>query len=1562
MARTTKGNPTLDNFLKLAPSVFSTLHYHVYARLCRIGSDSALDTMINEISAAGVNISRTDVERGLINLSPFYNELDLWFQQLGRDTNYGSYVKILKQGSNYVIRVFPDLRGVLVLSRMSDTFPFSNRLPSSMSKEQVANVVIAALKETGLYVGSTPAGLETTILAIDDNEASYTMGQESFGGPFRSHQSKLPDSLSANNAYYSMKHGVEVKSVGDDFDMELQIRPFYEILVGPDTIKELVETEDKSAIPFLLKQWATNVAQRVSYTNSSRGYRHSKVVDPRYTLKQLDVIVRTHGNIKPRVNGEGFAVSTKGLPIFIPNINRISEYMAQLSKVTTNDRGEFAFEERMGDWDNSVLMTDWMNDILVYTDAAGSLRIHRMLGYTKMTPAADYVFLNSAVISPGNNVILSTLTKYMDGIVTFEEAIAQLPQELRESVGSITFTGSISQLISPTSSKLAKKDSGHLYDSDYAIRFKHLIGLDLEELGDMEGLKRACAIVQAYFKAARNKRKSIKMPVMSRIHHLEYLMVNSTRGQDWFETTRKEAIEVRDKNRPQPLLQEIDLPNMSVGENGNLKGWMPHQVRVVSNQAAGPIAGALDVATGGGKSLLSLSACLINKMNNPKQRVIVFTKPRLIKNTVSEINFFTGGKMNVLVLSPRNIRYMKHRLKIKTAEQFFDYVKGLPDNTIFLSAYSHLTTAANLFDDLDTPTKILDTDIGLSPFLQLLRMLNFEFGFCDESHLIKNFDAARSMATYSAMVYAERRQLASGTMNSNTVLDLVGQGFAINPMMYTGDKNIFMDRFGLSSPIIKDDEDAARIKKRMSAFAQVSSAYKKDWSFVNPDLKEEYLIGSATPLQSEFYNKLLEEAALMLKEMTDKKKIIGDGAEDDGDDEEEPETAADFDDEDSFFIRAAEVSLAKAEQFLLAPDTNEQYLTWEKRPSGQDLVSPAVEMVDRQFDRIFAQPNGDYSKEKAAVFGIHKVVSAHFVKHSRWKSRMIHYTSGDEEAIRKFKTDGEIYILCADSTSLREGENLQLLSHIFTLQPPWAPGDDEQLKSRMYRPDPKMEFNKDFGTQYWCLINRADGMPGMSQIKLARMISKAISVARLKYGEEPLWKNISGRLDDLDLISMSMDFLFASSQNSIAPYMSAWKDFGAWEQNLNRVSRIELARELELANPDLKLVDESGKVIDRALFVRSAMREAKSTKTIPGSRRAYTPWEPGSTPADPYKMGLRVLGTDEINVGDYVMTEYGPAIVQRVNARKLIIETYGMKKVTVFRSSVSVPSKDGKAKLEELIKNPAMWRAESDHAKDFLARFDAIDPSASMAPVKATTSKTKAVQKPQVKDDVPRLPNADLDEKMELDELDVHTFLINTIPHLLVTEDVPALGDRGWHRIAPFLSITFNSWKVCEQFIDKLADRYYIEPQHLESLMEEIELLRAGRALTLNKAIPAKKLRQFQLDDHRKMKAYRGTQQVRPYFIAFDRGIRLVFSRQAHETAVLTYVKRMAAKNAGKIKTPVENPGFWAFPFSSFRDAMVEVRALGKRFDMSEEHVKGQLQELKEDLKELRQAAQRPDM
>ena len=1582
MVKAPKVSPTVE-FVKNALGIISQAMASSFTPISRFAStpvyQAGRDQIVDLLDMGSSVISMDDFRPMVVEIGDAIKSAD-------SNKEYITRAKKDREGYTFEIYKKPTQGGQFVFSTMTNSFPGSTlrEFKNRISSKDKLSVLWKMMAEAGFsftpneekftaYYSPTVYGAGTKQKELPEPLELITVDTTSIKGildKIEGSMNHLHSQKLANSVYnVTITYEVEVEDLG--FDVSVIITPKILLSVSNMLLPYLAETTDKSANDFLAITWMNDAVARA--TKPTKGSRNLPAVDMRITSEQLRKTKERFGVAKPRVNAHGFCISKNRLPMFVPVVDSTAEYMKDNSNYSVDENGYIEYEDVSAEWASKIIMVDWFNDVIVYTNASGRISTHRLLGYVPLDATSEYVFLNTPLGDRSVKETMNNLAKVVNSIVSPSDAQQYLSADFSKTdsynAGKIT-QSFMDLIISIVTIRLNRTldvvDPGFGHEIVSQPLIKHLFGIELEELSEPH--RSQCAHLAAYLKAASKKRAEVTMAVMNRIVGLEYFLVMPNKIEAAFPSIKEETLKERDKRRNNgKLLDVIDLPNLDAGPDGNLQGFLPHQVRIISESAQGADTGLVGVATGGGKSILQLADVLLKLQENPKWRPICVTKTRLVKNLISEFNYFSRGKLNVVSLTKAQMKYIQQTMKLYTAQAFVNWVKNLPPNTIFVCSYSDFSSLTPIFDDLDVPSRVMLSDIGLPQFLHIMRIIGFDIVECDESHIIKNMKSKRSRYSYSLLAQAKVKKEMSGTLLSNTAVDIIGQSYGLNPMIFGDNEDDFKDLYNISSGLIKSDESAFKINERLAKFTQRSEATREDWAYLLPDMYDQTLSPELTPKQEKFYAKLLLEAEAELKAKMDK------GSPGDVDDEADPE-GGDEEDEDDSMLAAIDSSLAKAEQFLLAPDTNEQYLAWSENPTGADLVSAVVKAVDAKLAEIYRNRGSDHSNNKTAVFSIHKVASIHFMKHTKFKDIALHYTAGDEQVIRKFKSDPDKLLLVADSTSLREGENLQMLSQIFTTQPTWAPGDFEQLLARMYRPDPKGTYSKDRIDHYWVIPSHMRGQPTFSTVKLARMASKAVSLARLRYERDPRWREISWEFEDLDLLRMNLKTVFQSSTQDIEPYLRAWEKFVRFERKINQDMRIKVAKITEDANPGVKLLDSSNRVIDRSLFNKLVMREARSTTMLPNSKRVFTPWARGAVPADIHRMSLSILGADKIEVGAYVMTEYGPAIVQNVGENQLTVELYGRKRAKVYRDRVAVPSGDGVKKLEDLISNNSAWATESFvDAMRNLATYDADE---SLAP-KSGRKRTQVADNTRTTTPIPTAEpvrpkpepapstrfnikdlKEDSDEQEEEEALaieEIYTYLMNGMPALVILEAPSGVENLGWNRVAPFVGMRFKNWKIADSFLATMLKRFSMTQSKYDLLEEEMDEFRSGNVMKLTRRVTDAQARNFFVSNHRKLGTSKdGRDRVDPYWIAIDRDVYLAFSTESHSQKVMTWLKSIASRNSGDIKTPKNFPEMHVKIFSSLSEATSDVRELGRAFSIPEGQIRQELRELKEDVQALR--------
>lgn len=1397
-----------------------------------------------------------------------------------------------------------------IIDDMLDSLPKAVRDKKGMDFEAYLDAV------SGLNVAPSVSAVLSP--AIDTNKDVYFDFLKDFV-KFKLYATKVPFNEGAGMSTLEFKFAIELDGT---------------------LYNEIVDADEFS--PYLVYLWVNN-----SLMNTSR--RGIQVIDPRKVAKHKDSILKL-GPIRPKVNKEGFCIHGSGTPMYIPpDLDVIEKYMKIANSCIDEDgnfiRNDLVEKHNLG---NALLYVDWVNDILAYTSPTGILNTFNLGNVAPLDKHNEWMFLNTPIYHPN-------LTRIM--------------RVIQESLNALEDPAQAEKYVASTSAKkiLQEKTPEQIYQevvirlasiSSQDATLANLCGYQLEgkyeEFPDgIAHIRALGALIRHLGHVVSQDKTALKVPhsmanagVLNRIIGFEYLLraVDKYKAEDL--VPLKEAY---DKEHAKAKLdytkREIDIPNIMVTDEPGrgLTGLLPHQGLLATSIMQTPMHSIKAVDTGGGKTILTLLASIFGIVNM-KTIPMIMTKSRLIKGTVTEINSVCQGKMNAMPFTPLILRRMGRRAGIKTFAKFLEWYKALPPNTVLVSSYTAMASRRKIYEDLSVINGFGDAPVYTTQFLLIVKLLGIRIIEGDESTMIKNPDSARSRNSYAVFSHADARSIASGTLVSNTINDLVGQTRAISPYIFGDNVEAFANTYKVSLGII-NDESAGIIKGRLRSTTAYYEAQKESWSYMLPVKEDEIRFARMTELQSEFYDILMNEALLMMLEAEKKKDKKDKNADADDDEDEEDDDDEDDDDdpeaEDNAFIAKAKVYLQNVEAFLVAPDSNEQYVRWEKRPNGEDLVSPKVRLADKLITEHLAKHAGNLKQNKIMIFGWNKVASEHFMRHSQYAKQTLHYTAGNEEVVRNFANNENVVLMCADETSLREGENLQMTSLILRQQSVWAPGDHEQAVARMYRPDPRGRYNRESVQHIWLMNEKSNGGLTLDGSKMARLTSKFVSNARFRYEGRPEWRRVSAEFDDLKMIKMNLQLIFYTPKEDMIPYWGSWKTFTEWETQLNTASKISAARDLE-AKTGETLLDANGKIIDINQFIRLAMYKVTSTKDIPGSKRVFMPLIPNAIPPDPDNWGFKVMGQQEVPVGTVVYTEFGPGIIVGVTARGAKVQLADGAKIGFKKGDILLVNPKRYKEFAEIVKNPSRWRDES------FTPFGK-GKTAKAAPVADEEEVIDSLEEDDITED---------DE--DSDELDVITGMINGWPALLIMNDMPRLKQiKGWNRVDPFISVGFRNWTVAEKFLDQLDGKMAIPDKVHTRLMEEMKMIREGKAMRLGTQIDMGSFRDFFRMQHKKLGKDKNNRYIlHPYWIASETDIKLAFDINSHEQTFVSWLVRQGSLQPAL--TVKKNETFWINTFTSIREATDDMENLRQLGDIDEAGLKSDLAELKKDIQLLKRPRSKP--
>lgn len=1384
-----------------------------------------------------------------------------------------------------------------------------------------------------------------------------------------------------------LKTYISVRQIEEGMVQTLEFKVSTEM--DPGVYANVIKAEDFSS--YLVHLWV--------HTAMSPKYQGGIITDPRIVARQSANMQNRFGSLKAKTDERSFGVYANGMPIYIPpsvGEPHLSAFMDK-ADMCVDDDGYYSKQilVETHNQHNKVVYVDWLNDIMAYTSSTGTLHMVNLGDVVALDKATEYSFLDTPINGGVKNKIIQTimfaLDRSLDNISPAEALEFAEDDDTRREISSGK-GAAVHRIEAMNTGGVTVGGKG------VAITLLHFAGQNFRELygNDLGMLVPRLRAYRCYVKAWVAKRAATKddklvyypagvqgQNVLWRLQGFEYIVHTINKMNDavykdlsasWLDEKRRQASDAN--------VREFDIPNVHVGKGG-LEGLLPHQGRILSSKAKVPHTSIDPVSTGGGKTILSIVDLLLALKDNPNIRGLITTKGRLVKGTITEINAITKGKVNAIPLRSIVLFRMAKFAGVNTFEKLQTWFKSLPPNTVFVNAYSDYTSKRAPYPDLETVNNFANMGLHDKQYLAVIKLLGFDMVVGDESHMIKNPDASRSTASYSVFTRADKRRITSGTIVSNTVKDVIGQARAITPAIFGTNVDAFAEMYDVSTGLIQDDETAELIVERMKAFSGYHEATREDWSYMLPTLLDRISFSELTPLQAEYYSICMREAELELLRLAESKEKVS-GDDDDDDEEDDDEDTNEEEAAEEAFIEQAKFVLQKVEMFLVSPETDERYINWKvpdapenhPKPSGRDLISPKIGQMDVLIKAHLERHRGALASNKIIVFGVNKVASQHFMRHSQYAGNAIHYTAGNEEAVRLFATDPNQFLLVADETALREGENLQMVSLILRQQAVWSPGDHEQANARMYRPDPRGRYNRENVEHVWCMTRLPNGQPTLDGIKVARLSSKTVSNARMVYYKNPSWRRISTQFEDLSMLRMNPETLFKSTMDDMAPYWDAWSTFNAWEGQNNLAAKRRAAQALQAKHPDEDFTDAQGNITDINTFVRLAMFKVTSSNDLPGSKRVYCPWVINAIPPDPKGYGFEIVGRRMLPLNTVVLCEYGPAIVEKVKEGRAIIYTLRLSngaKMNIPGGAVAavIVTADNPAtgqryaEFAKIVKNPTAWAAETYFP---IQTVGVTKPSAGRA--------AKSNLNPE---DIEELTDDDLTgdlnapepiEPEELDlgdlddlpdnatpELDVIAGIVNTMPALIVKDDLQELNRvKDWHRIDPYVSVKFRTWEAVQATIDALynGNNVHMSDEVYDALTTEMEYIRTGKTLQVGSHIDNSKLRNFLTDQRKKLGVVNGKIVVKPYFLVFDLEVRLAFDIDSHAPAIIKFIVEKLKLKIPGVVTATRHPAMWINTFRNGAEVRKDLAELMKVFNIVDVgQVNSEIDDVMEQLKTL---------
>ena len=686
----------------------------------------------------------------------------------------------------------------------------------------------------------------------------------------------------------------------------------------------------------------------------------------------------------------------------------------------------------------------------------------------------------------------------------------------------------------------------------------------------------------------------------------------------------------------------------------------PHQVRIASRMKASPKFAILAVDAGGGKTISGIYDYLKELDAGNVKRGLILCPAHLVAQYVKEFLYVTRSRINVIAVTTDTIK--SHGI-----QGLVDLVKTAPPNTVVVTDYNLARGNEKTFQ-----VSYGSTISRAYPLVDALRQFNFDWVYCDESHLLKNPKTTLNKAVSRLIADIPYKRMASGTVTPNRIQDLVAQVSLMDPTIFP--EGVFEDLYS-SEVDGKTIWDNVGIRAKLESRVQFIQVKRKEWAAWLPMLEEEPHYCQMSPRQQEVYNTILNlEMEKMSKEANDpntdlwkmfhkdevlrkaEEKRKAAQARGDSDDEE-----ADANIEDSIESLDMDTILrpyiARLETFVANPGEDEYGKTVL---SGADLISPKVAEVARICENHLREG----IKGKILIFcNYHYEVDGIYnALPPALKAQTIRYEASRKAAdAAKFEKDDRYQIMIGVEVSMNTGLNLQFCSRLIRCSSVWTPGALEQGNARILRPNSKTAETRDTVFIDWVVCEKS-----IDILKQAFLFTKFIDIGKFEEAGNP-------RFDQLEVpskVSMSLDFIRTSTTLDSSDIMEINEAYGAFKHATFAEYREYRQKNLDEAGPDGRPImtelarapnDKDAKLMYRVpyvpgldLFAAEDLGLVRYDQFLHIDESELMDESESPTQRDMNAAKKAMENAKAVGLG--VHTEYGEGTIVKVNKTEVIVE------------------------------------------------------------------------------------------------------------------------------------------------------------------------------------------------------------------------------------------------------------------------------------------------------------------
>lgn len=826
-------------------------------------------------------------------------------------------------------------------------------------------------------------------------------------------------------------------------------------------------------------------------------------------------------DVAARNKNNSIVVLEEGGLAYIPDVDQSAQYEQALHDFGIQEDGSYCFsppreaqtEYKIGQEStgkklpiNMPILTDWVNLKFAYSNTEGRLAVLDLDRSVKLRPTHVRRFLELNMMAGKGAAFLSKMALLLQ---VFGIKIAPTAEQLSQ------YNTSVSDVNALVALPLV----------DYVAKIGSLtVNLRLsEELSVEDDLKltliREDSVV-APFRAVAEAFKQLQaaiegnfdkayraVSVLSFIELFAGLRLINAYAKDF-----DKVVQIDVDQRSVYIKQGVDpehtpepLPFMRKGSF-----MLPHQKKTENLMRGNPAFAIYSIDAGGGKTMLVLTNVLKELKQGHCKRPIILCPGHLVQGYIKDAVYFTEGKVNMIPITAYSIRQNGY-------ERIQEMIKRAPPNTIFVSDYDFLKRSKERIAYGVRPVFVFRN-------VEFLRQFKFDLVAADESHYLKN-DSTRSEAAQRFMAEIPRKRLCSGTIVTDTPMDIVAQASIMDPSIFgsRGDFALSYAQEMKGEKVMVWKEGAGRnIRSQLQEHVVWVDCRRKEWATLLPDPDETFHAVDLTPNQMACYQSLLE------KTMDDIKNAAA----------KDPKLKAALDaaeDENVFDSLAALLKpyLSRLESFLAAPAKDK--LGQELLTEPSDRMSPKVaKIIDLCRTHL-----GTGIKGKILIFTNHIAVAEEIYNSfpPDLKKQAIHYIAAEKlECGAAFEGDDRKTIMVGVEKSMNTGLNLQFASRLIRIETVWTPGEMEQGNSRINRPELKKEDVRDKIYLDWIVCNKTFDIT-----KVSRLVSKMIQKAKFDEPHNPEFQ----ALTEPPMMAMTLNNIIAQNDfaQELAPYLEAYQDY-----------------------------------------------------------------------------------------------------------------------------------------------------------------------------------------------------------------------------------------------------------------------------------------------------------------------------------------------------------------------------------------------------------------------------------